>query len=37
MSTLNDPKKMAQLGFDEGIGFPSAGIGWTAVKEIREE
>ena len=36
-STLSDPKKMAQLGFEEGIGFvPFAGIGWRAIKEIRK-
>ena len=28
-SMLHDPKKMAELGFEEGIGFiPFAGIGW---------
>ncbi len=38
MSTLSDPKKMAQLGFEEGIGFvPFAGIGWRAIKEIRKD
>jgi HEAT repeat protein len=38
MSTLSDPKKMAQLGVEEGIGFvPFAGIGWRAVKEIRKD
>src|SRR5215831_13620183 len=32
MSTLSDPKKVAQLGFEEGIGFiPFAGIGWGAI------
>jgi HEAT repeat protein len=37
-STLSDPKKMAQLGFEEGIGFiPFAGIGWRAVKEVRKD
>ena len=37
-SLLHDPKKMAELGFEEGIGFiPFAGIGWGAVKEIRKD
>lgn len=38
MSTLSDRKKMAQLGFEEGIGFiPFAGMGWKAVKAIRKD
>jgi HEAT repeats len=38
VSTLSDPKKMAQLGFEEGIGFvPFAGIGWKAIKEVRKD
>jgi len=38
MSTFSDPKKMAQLGFEEGIGFvPFAGIGWKAIKEVRKD
>jgi HEAT repeat protein len=37
-SILKDPKKMAQLGFEEGIGFiPFAGIGWGAVKTITKD
>src|SRR5215469_3560645 len=37
-STLSDPKKMAQLGLEEGIGFiPFAGLGWRAVKEVRKD
>ena len=29
---------MAQLGFEEGIGFiPFAGIGWQAIKVIRKD
>jgi HEAT repeat protein len=37
-SILKDPKKMAQLGFEEGIGFiPFAGIGWEAIKVIRKD
>jgi HEAT repeat protein len=35
---LKDPKKMAQLGFEEGIGFiPFAGIGWQAIKVIKKD
>jgi HEAT repeat protein len=38
MSTLSDPKKMALLGFEEGIGFvPFGGIGWRAIKEVRKD
>lgn len=37
-SMLHDPKKMAELGFEEGIGFiPFAGIGWGAIKAIRKD
>ena len=37
-SVLKDPKKMAQLGFEEGIGFiPFAGIGWETIKIIRKD
>ncbi len=37
-SLLHDPKKMAALGFEEGIGFiPFAGIGWGAVKAIAKD
>jgi hypothetical protein len=37
-SLLHDPKKMAELGFEEGIGFiPFAGIGWGAVKAITKD
>jgi HEAT repeat protein len=37
-SVLKDPKKMAQLGFEEGIGFiPFAGIGWGAIKAIAKD
>jgi HEAT repeat protein len=35
LDTLKDPKKMALLGFQEGIGFvPFADIGYTAVRTI---
>jgi HEAT repeat protein len=37
-SILKDPKKLAQLGVEEGIGFiPFAGIGWEAVKMLRKD
>jgi HEAT repeat protein len=37
-SILSDRKKMAQLGFEEGIGFiPFAGIGWGAIKAITKD
>ena len=37
-SMLRDPKKMAEFGFEEGIGFiPFAGIGWGALKAIRKD
>ena len=37
-SILKDPKKMAQLGFEQGIGFvPFAGVGWVAVKTITKD
>jgi HEAT repeat protein len=35
---LHDPKKMAELGFVEGIGFiPFAGIGWSAIKALAKD
>src|SRR5437879_11737357 len=34
-SILKDPKKMAQLGFEEASSFvPFAGVGWVAIKTI---
>jgi HEAT repeat protein len=34
--TLKDPKKLAMMGFEEGIGFvPFVGIGWEAYRRIR--
>lgn len=34
---LRDPMKLAEIGFQEGIGFiPFAGIGWKAFKTIRK-
>jgi HEAT repeat protein len=35
---LKDPKKMAQFGFEQGIGFvPFAGLGLTAVKTFTKD
>jgi HEAT repeat protein len=35
---LHDPKKMAEFGFEQGIGFvPFAGIGIEAVKALRKD
>ena len=35
---LNDPKKMAQFGFEQGIGFvPFAGLGYGALKALRKD
>jgi hypothetical protein len=37
-SILKDPKKVAQLGFEEGIGFiPFAGMGWGAIKAVTKD
>ena len=37
-SRISDPKKLAQLGFEEGIGFiPFAGIGWAAIKALTKD
>ncbi len=34
-AAMKDPKKMAQLGFEEAIGFiPYAGIGWQAYRVL---
>jgi HEAT repeat protein len=36
-AALRDPKKLAEIGFQEGIGFiPFAGLGWKAFKTIRK-
>ena len=36
--TLKDKKKMAQLGFEEGIGFiPFAGIGYEVFKTVTKD
>lgn len=38
LDTLKDPKKMAMLGFQEGIGFiPFAGIGYSAIKTMMKD
>jgi HEAT repeat protein len=38
MQTMRDPKKLAEQGFNEGIGFvPFAGIGWSAFKTLRTD
>jgi HEAT repeat protein len=38
MDTLKDKKKMAKLGFEEGLGFvPYGDIGFSAVKAIRKD
>jgi HEAT repeat protein len=35
---LSDPKKMAQLGFEQGIGFiPFAGLGYSAFKTLTKD
>jgi HEAT repeat protein len=35
LDTLRDPKKMALLGFQEGIGFvPFVGMGYTAMRTV---
>jgi HEAT repeat protein len=37
MKTLQDPKKMAELGFEEGIGFvPFAGLGYGVFKTVQK-
>jgi HEAT repeat protein len=37
-SKLSDPKKLAQLGFEEGIGYiPFAGVGWGAIKALTKD
>ena len=38
MKMLRDPKKMAEIGVEQGIGFiPYAGIGLSAFKALRED
>jgi hypothetical protein len=38
MERLKDPKQMAQLGFEEGIGFvPFGGMGYEAYRQIMKK
>jgi len=38
MKILHDPRKMAQLGFEEGIGLvPYGGLGYEAVKALMKD
>ena len=38
LDTLKDKKKMAKMGFEEGIGFiPYAGMGYEAVKTVTKD
>jgi HEAT repeat protein len=38
MDTLRDPKRMAKLGFEEGLGFiPFADIGFSTVKAVSKD
>ena len=38
METLKDGKKLAELGFEEGLGFvPFGGMGFSATKAIRRD
>ena len=37
-SSLKDPQKLAEIGFEEGIGFiPFAGLGWRAFKTVKKK
>jgi HEAT repeat protein len=37
-AAFKDPKKLAELGFQQGIGFiPFAGLGWKAFKAIKKD
>jgi hypothetical protein len=37
LDTLKDKKKMAKMGFEEGIGFiPFAGMGYEAFKTVKK-
>jgi len=36
-AVLKDPKKLAEIGFQQGLGFiPFAGMGWKAFKTIKK-
>ena len=38
MTVLHDPKQLAEMGFNEGIGYvPFAGMGWEAVQTIMKD
>lgn len=38
IATLKDPKKLAEIGISEGVGFvPFAGIGWDAYRTIQKK
>lgn len=38
LKILHDPKKLAQIGFEEGLGFvPFAGMGYTAYKMLSKD
>jgi len=38
MKTLHDPKQVAEMGFNEGIGYvPFAGMGWEALQTIMKD
>ncbi len=38
MTVLHDPKQLAEMGFNEGIGYvPFAGMGWDAVQTIMKD
>jgi HEAT repeat protein len=37
-AAYKDPKKLAEIGFEEGLGFiPYAGIGWQAVRTVKKK
>jgi HEAT repeat protein len=37
-AVLHDPKQLAKLGFEEGIGFiPFAGMGWEAIRRLTKD
>jgi HEAT repeat protein len=38
LKVLHDPKQVAEMGFNEGIGYvPFAGIGWEALQTIMKD
>ena len=37
-AAYKDPKKLAEIGFEEGLGFiPYAGIGWQAFRTVKKK